>query len=1752
MENNPLRHNGAPDPFQEVNVVLSNAAETSREEYLDATVKQQQRQDLFTMASAMHPSESTSTAVSSSAQTPPQMPKRAWWDYMPIKMAAAVTGVALLLNLSLAIAPLFQKKTAFSLLIVPEAQAASAFQVLPLQDEETRQVNGWEVHSLIPASAEDIQRSLTIEPATQVTVTQEQTGVFRVTPAEKLAPETIYRVSLSAIVRSSNGTETPRAFSWATQTQADFQIIGVTPRHQTTGVPVNTAIEFAFSREDAVDPTPFFAIEPAVAGRFEKHGRAWVFLPAQPLEKKTVYTVILKKGFAAKDGSGALQEDKRLQFQTDGATPPQNRLYVPDRVESLVGETLKLPVPLSSAEASTTIQMTGYALSPEGASALLTKKAKGTDWAYDSSEGDAPFLALQKPVAFQGDVGVVADPNGFSLMLPTQSAAGMYAVKIVSSSYARPTWFFWQVTDLAAQTIADTQQTLVWIMNGSTKQPAANVRVQFEGQTVTTDAHGLARLNTPEIFKKKPADMLAPQAFSIMKAQWSGQTLLIPFQVNAYVPDWQRGLQTRKDAWSYLYADRPVYRQTDTVNVFGIVADRASHAPLTDLSLEMRQSAFFMDDTVDPTEKVFDRVTVNADELGRFTAQMHWGNRLPGSYQLRLKQGNEVLIERTIEVRAIEKPTYTIQIATDRNQVFAGDRVSATVKAAFYDGTPLIGSKIQIKAVQNSDQSLFEKAVTLDANGSANFTFKTGSIICGSTAEYCAKEANIQIEGRPTSGEQAEIMGEASVQVLVGDRLPLTTLLFDKERQQANGTIEIHAVNWKDSSYLGPIVPNQPVTVEVTPNSWVLVPDGQYYDDVSKTWQQRTRSERHIGTVSTQSLRTDANGVARFVVPIPKPIDKTQWTYRVVVRLKDSRNQDAFAMESVGTYAYQDNPSFEKTIFLDREPSSNEPLVPGTPGKTHLRWMDRTELDENTLKRGILFAILKDGIIRYEILPKNEYSFTFDSKTLVNTQVMAIAFTDQGFQTSSVDLYANMKEKTLNVALQPEATSVLPGATSTIAITVRDAANQPVPHATVLVNVVDQALEGIAPFWDETPLTWLYPFSAQGLIFTNSTHLAGKDVFAGGGGGAGEGDYNGGAPLAPRRIFKDSAAFIRVETDEEGKATVSVPLPENITSWRVEVLAVQMDTDDFRAGEAITHVATTKPVFVDTVLAPRLITGDQGSIRMRAIGSVLTANEPVTFFVEAPELGIERTAVTGTAETVKILSFVAKKAGLFPVRIVVQSAHGSDAIERMIEVRDHQIWSDGWKSAELTTDFGGMEINRPETTVSFMSRDRASVLREWQRLAEGSSLRAEFRAAGLVAQKTLRETYQQQENVEGSLSAYQLASNYSDPRQSYGVSELLYGSASLRASADVALSGPELIDAATLETYLWKNADDRSLDRAAHIQAIAGLAGLHQPVLTSLEEMTAWKDRTPEETAWLMRAWVAVGDSQAVSGLIEEWKKYVQVVDGQAWLTVPNTPTDEQAFVTTSFALATEMVRDSLADPFWNTISKGSADDVRAVLTRTQYLTQRTRRLTVGTSELVVAIPNQPETHFTFEQQPVQTMRLTQEEARGFRVKNVSPGLTASWSNRVYGLPERTSSVTVQRQYERDGRVTTDWKAGETIRVRLSVHWEKSVGGVTSCQVVRDFLPGNVQPLTKGSSVPQPVSNGPADALVPVDARSALSPSEIDGPAVTFTLCQPGEILYPVRVVSSGAYTAEAPIVEEQDRPSLRAVGQAQRIHTQE
>lgn len=188
------------------------------------------------------------------------------------------------------------------------------------------------------------------------------------------------------------------------------------------------------------------------------------------------------------------------------------------------------------------------------------------------------------------------------------------------------------------------------------------------------------------------------------------------------------------------------------------------------------------------------------------------------------------------------------------------------------------------------------------------------------------------------------------------------------------------------------------------------------------------------------------------------------------------------------------------------------------------------------------------------------------------------------------------KGSSLSVAVTPERSEYKPRQTVNVNVTVTNTQGNPSAHTRLVVAVVDEAvldlLQGGAGYYDPRKTFYAAPngsdmqnFSLIGqLVTTNRVAALGKGISPGGDGGGG---------LQIRSIFKYTAYWKPdLETDASGRAQFSFQTPDNLTGWRVLVMAL---TPGAAMGLGQSTVRVNLPLQLAPALPNQVHAGDEFS-----------------------------------------------------------------------------------------------------------------------------------------------------------------------------------------------------------------------------------------------------------------------------------------------------------------------------------------------------------------------------------------------------------------------------------------------------------------------------------------------------------------------------------------------------------------------------
>lgn len=680
-------------------------------------------------------------------------------------------------------------------------------------------------------------------------------------------------------------------------------------------------------------------------------------------------------------------------------------------------------------------------------------------------------------------------------------------------------------------------------------------------------------------------------------------------------PNWNEGI----DPWQfhlmvdyddrpylgYIYTDRPVYRPGQTVYYKGIVRrdnDANYQLPPTDAQGTIT--------ITDGMGKQVDSQAVTLSDFGTFDGQLVLSTEAAtGYYYIRLQMERDLEWQSTADasflVAEYRKPEFEVKVTPDKTAYINGEEITVEVDASYFFGAPVNEAPVewrvstreysfrdpQERAYIFTDYDLVygryyyegEQPPEMPRADGADKTDAEGRLVLRLPADVSTDPTSqvFSIEATVTDINHQQVSGRAEVVVHKGNLYiglrPRSYVAFAGEA----ATLDILTLDTQ-----GEIAPDVPLTVNVYQRKWTSVkerdPSGEYY------W----RSEPEDTLVETLSARTGADGEGELTFTPPRG-----GSYRLVAEAVDAAGNRVQSATYLWLSGYDYIPWRMDTDDRIELVADKRRYTPGETAKI----LVPAPFDQS---RGLV-TIERGRIIEHRLadFPTNStvLEIPITSAHVPNIFVSVALFkppTDDNpvpsFKVGYVELEVANDEKRLDISIEPSSEQVHPRDSVSYTITTTDSAGQPLA-AEVSLALVDVAVLTLAEDTSPAPLKAFYNRRGIG-VMTGATQtvsldrinqLGGANPRQPGGKGGGGG---GGTPGEVRRFFPDTAYWNpSLRTDETGRASITVQLPDNLTTWR---LIAKATTQTTQVGDATNEIVAAQDLLVRPVTPRFFVVGD--------------------------------------------------------------------------------------------------------------------------------------------------------------------------------------------------------------------------------------------------------------------------------------------------------------------------------------------------------------------------------------------------------------------------------------------------------------------------------------------------------------------------------------------------------------------------------
>ncbi|MEG0852453.1 MAG: alpha-2-macroglobulin family protein [Angelakisella sp.] len=1155
---------------------------------------------------------------------------------------------------------------------------------------------------LLPSGNPQITPTLTdangqIEPDTAFILTVSGADEEKIRERLQLSPDVPYRLEKqkdgSYILTPNRPLEAGGSFKITYNNQAVEYTVAKTllvtsfmPINGSTDVPVHSGIEFEFNQKNLslADFKAAFSVSPWIVGEVAVGDGRFVLYPQQAMEYGTTYTVTLKAPLATPSGF-ALRETTTFSFTTitalaeatdylfnlsqTGATlnvlsdeAPQTMIYLDERVTQERIPELEVKIYQYATADDYLEKMSMEAYQPN-----YGKGGRSVRISTEGLQQYATFVA--KPVAAAGDAtGKGYNSNQYVLTFPEPLPLGHYAVE-----YSLPTtekdasgqpfvikrYQFMQSTNLSVFFMQTGDDLLLWVNDIISGRPVKDANFSLSGDIIasaTTGADGTALIRREGMSVADWQDNIG--VFTIK----TGDTVFADSQM--FTPSYENPSQ---DYMSYLFTDRPIYRTSDTIKVWGMVRPRNTTTPVpTALTLVM--------DGVEP-------IAVKPDAKGLFTAEISYKNMAPNywsSLQLRLndaavEDADDQLIIRDVSIRIEDyvKPVYTAAATATQPVYLLGHGAAPTINmdVTLFDGTPVPGFKANVEswsgdvgfdwgggALKTNDKG--HLAVQMNIRSSENSWYPSSYTVCFSNSD--AESENFYAYGDVYAIHRDLMITGTPEQK--GDKVDVTIRTNKIDISRVKTTDDL----WKENILKG-VPTSTPVTAVLKKSYYEKVPTGTTYDFINRVSVPSFRYENREMDIETFDFSTQ-NGTY-VLKDLPRGNDEESYYLqlvstdslgRMVEYIVNLSYRPEHYWQEDGSYRYSLAKQFDATVAKGRT-SSNSYYFPDyweqrssfTDGETVTFLLQRNERPVEQMKGRLLTTTVQKSFENIAISEKPLVTLPYSEALLPNYIITGAYFDGRhAFILQDSYMHFNTEKRELDIKLTTDKPGYAPADPVKLDATVTNkVTGKPAPGAEIVVAVVDEAVFAIQE-QNTNILSTLYDAIYYPQISKYSSYMPPEY------GGAGEKGGGGGEDI--RSDFKDAAFFGTAKTDAQGKAQFAFTLPDNITGWRASALAV---TDNNQAGNAKTNLSATKKFFVSPVLNDTLLAGDSFAVGLRGAGTAVSETDEVRYTVEVKGPSYEQTLTAqALLRDYATVVFAPPTAGDYTVTVRASCKGNTDAV----------------------------------------------------------------------------------------------------------------------------------------------------------------------------------------------------------------------------------------------------------------------------------------------------------------------------------------------------------------------------------------------------------------------------------------------------------------------------------------------------------
>ncbi len=1188
--------------------------------------------------------------------------------------------------------------------------------------------------------------------------------------------ETVYMINPSEIL-AKNKVYAIKVFDYskAFQTEEDLKLSYRYPNNKSESVPSNSFIKMVFNRE-VQDIKEQFDISPKVSGRFEYDKNIVRFIPDNLLDN-TKYTITLKEGITS--GEKQSTEEYKWSFETEYEYSDQRKEYFIKTIQP--GKESFIPLGYTRRDTRAKINLYQVEDFNQFKKAKLEFEASHRDINMDSFD-----------MVYENEDGIREYNNGSYMSIPALDK-GMYIARIAAPD--KIVYVFINVDDCIYYFAETEDDYIIWVIDNKIKKPVEGAELFVKGKSL-----GRSDKKGSLVVKKSSST-------NDIYIKVEDSNYLVKALVNSY--DRFMDYYSR-NYWTFMYTDRTVYMPTDTINVFGFAKKYID-----------KKAGKFRLVISDYSDKERFAKDIYLDENLTFTESFNIKDFDQGYYFMTLYDDqNKVVSITEVNVKEYEKPEIRLDSELNKKVLFIEDSLIYKVKSSYFNGMPY--KNLNFKLYGHAEDAL---EGTTDDNGEYILNYKAEANSRINSDHWRPRQVYLDLTAYTpektylNKNDYIHILPrDIMIEIDTDEKDGMVTASIETNKIKLNGDEKF--ISYDYSNIKGDSI-DVDYEVQIEDRYYVKTSSYNTLDLVNNVRKEHVTYKQEVDLLNPITGKTvDGKGSFTFE-------SKKGHTYNIKVIAYDTK--DRRTMEDIYYSTSRFNVDFEYDLKFNKEEFRESNYKLGE--EVHYDILRYGESIQDTEEDYTLELKLRNGLLEYDVLDKASHSFEFKKEYRPNVLLKVMYY--DGYGIHMLPVYGHRivgydhEELKYNIKVVANQSDYRPSEKAVIDIEVfKD--NKPF-NGKVNVSVVDEAYFSI--YEDYFNIIDLHSFVYNsGMLVENTSSDGDKAESAAEGGEGGGGDFI-------RDNFKDTALFKTIDVND-GKASIELDLPDNLTSWRMTLNAVNKNLE---YGSNKSNVNVNLPFFIRNISDTKYVKGDDIYLTLRSDGKDLIGD--VTYGLDA--FNKKETVLAEVGKTVFMK--IGSKDKDFEYIITGSNKNQKDGIKDKIVIKDSFVELNYTIDGKLSTEY---KVKYPErkTVLNLYNNSFLEYVNRLRNILSWNPMRSELIIANNEVFKIVNTIYNE---------AFYDNQNVSNLQgENGGIYSLEHDTEeSVETTSLVLASGyTEDFDVSGMIAFLKEKIADNNLSLKEGAMAVWALSAYDEPVLLAVDNMIKREDLDSNVKLYLLMA----------------------------------------------------------------------------------------------------------------------------------------------------------------------------------------------------------------------------------------------------------------------------------------------------------